>query len=93
MEDATAGPKAVDCTEEVLSFFKNVGVDGNIAYDLEFCSVGEWRVGCTDQLGKGVEIHDVKRLCVEGKGDAGSRRTKYFKGGIVFGTDKVDGIV
>jgi hypothetical protein len=74
-------------------FFKNVGVDGNIAYDLEFSSVMEWGVGCTDQSGKGVEIRDVKRLCVEGKGDAGSRRTKYVEAGIVLDTDKVDGIV
>ncbi len=76
-----------------MSFFKNVGVDGNIAYDLEFSSVVEWGVGCTNQSGKGVEICDVKRLCVEGKGDAGSRRTKYVEAGVVLDTDKVDGIV
>ena len=75
-----------------MSFFKNVGVDGNIAYDLEFSSVVEWGVGCTNQLGKGVEIRDVKRLRVEGKGDAGSCRTKYVEAGVVLDTDKVDGI-
>ncbi len=93
IEDAIAGSKAVDCTEEVLLFFKNVGVDGNIAYDLEFSSVVECGVGCTNRLGKGVEIHDVKRSYVEGKGDAGSHRTKYVEAGIVLDTDKVDGIV
>ncbi len=41
IEDAIAGPKAVDCMEEVLLFFKNVGVDGDIVYDLEFSSVVE----------------------------------------------------
>ncbi len=77
-----------------MSFFKNVGVDGNIAYDLEFSSVMKWGVGCTDQSGKGgVEIRDVKWLCVEGKGDVGSRRTKYVEAGIVLDTDKVDGVV
>ncbi len=40
-----------------------------------------------------MEIHDVKRLCVERKGDAGSHRTKYVEMGIVLDTDKVDGIV
>jgi hypothetical protein len=30
---------------------------------------------------------------MEGKGDAGSRRTKYVEAGIVLDTDKVDGIV
>ncbi len=41
IEDAIAEPEAVDCTEEVLLFFKNVGVDGNNAYDLELKSVVE----------------------------------------------------
>ncbi len=75
-----------------MSFFKNVGVEGKIAYDLEFSSVVEWGVGCTNQSSKGVEIRDVKRSCVEGKGDAGSRRTKYVEAGVVLDTDKVDGI-
>ncbi len=79
--------------EEVLSFFKNVGVDGKIVYDFEFSSVVEWGVGCTNRSGKGVEIRDVKRSCVEGKGDAGSRRTKNVEAGIVLDTDKVDGVV
>ncbi len=48
IEDAITGSKAVDCTEDVLLFFKNVGVDGNIAYDLEFSSVVEWGVGCAN---------------------------------------------
>ncbi len=76
-----------------MSFFKNVGVDGNIAYDLDFNSVVEWGVGCTDRSGEGVEIRDVKRWCVEGNGDAGSRRTKYVEAGVVLDTDKVDGVV
>ncbi len=69
-----------------------MGVDGNIVYDLEFSSVVEWGVGCTNRLGKGVEICDVKRLCVEEKGDVGSCRTKYVEAGIFLDTDKVDGI-
>ncbi len=48
---------------------------------------------CTNQLGKGVEIRDVKRSCVEGKGDEGSCRTKCVETGIVLDTDKVDGVV
>jgi hypothetical protein len=92
-KDAIAGPEAVDCTEEVLLFFKNVGVDGNIVYDLEFSSAVEWGVKCTNQSGKGVEIRDVKRSCLEGKGDAGSCRTKYVEAGNVLDTDKVDGVV
>ncbi len=40
-----------------------------------------------------MEIRDVKRSCVKGKGDAGSRRTKYVEAGVVLDTDKVDGIV
>ncbi len=64
-------------------FFKNVGVDGNIAYDLEFSSVVEWGVGCTNQSGEGLEIRDVNWSCVEGKGDAGRCRTKYVEAGIV----------
>ncbi len=50
-------------------------------------------MGCTNQSGKRVEIHFVKRSCVEGKGDAGSRRTKYVEAGVVLDTDKVDGVV
>ncbi len=48
IEDAITGSEAVDCIEEVSLFFKNVGVDGNIAYDLEFSSVVEWGVGCAN---------------------------------------------
>ncbi len=93
IEDAITGSEAVDCTEEVLLFFKNVGVDGNIAYDLKFISVVEWGVGCADRLGKGVEVRHVWRLFVEGKVDAGGGSTKYVEVGIVLDADKVDGIV
>ncbi len=48
IEDAITGSEAVDCTEDVSLFFKNVGVDGNIAYDLEFSSVVKWGVGCAN---------------------------------------------
>ncbi len=93
IEDAITGSKAVDCTEEVSLFFKNVGVDGNIAYNLEFSSVVEWRVGCANWLGKGVEVRHVWRLFVEGKGDAGGGSTKYVEAGVVFDADKVAGVV
>ena len=74
-------------------FFNNVGVDGNIAYDLEFSSVVEWGAGCADRLGKGVEVRDVWRSIVEGKGDAGGGSTKYVEAGVVLDADKGDGIV
>ena len=90
IENAITGFEAVDCSEEVLLLFKNVGVDGNIADDLEFSSVVEWGVGCANQLGKGVEVRDFRRLFVEGKGDAGSGSTKYVVVGVVLDADKVD---
>jgi hypothetical protein len=93
IEDAITGSEAVDCTEEVSLFFKNVGVDGNIAYDLEFSSVVEWGVGCADRSGKGVEVRHVWRLFVKGRGDAGGGSTKYVEAGAVLDADKVDGIV
>ncbi len=93
IEDAITGSEAVDCTEEVSLFFKNVGVDGNIACDLEFSSVVEWGVGCADRSGKRVEVRHVWRPFVEGKGDAASGRTKYVEAGVVLDADKVDGVV
>ncbi len=69
-----------------------MGVDGNIVYDLEFSSVAEWQVGCADQSGRGLEVPDVWRLFVEGKGDAGGGSTKYVEAGIVLDADKVDGV-
>ncbi len=74
-------------------FFKNVGVDRNIAYDLEFSSVVEWGVGCANRLGKGVEVRHVWRLFGEGKGDVGGGSTKYVEAGVVLDADKVDGVV
>jgi hypothetical protein len=35
VEDAIAGAKVVDGTMEVVLFFEDVGVDGDIAYDLD----------------------------------------------------------
>ncbi len=93
IEDAITGSEAVDCTEEVSLFFKIVGVDGNIVYDLEFSNVVEWGVGCADRSGKGVEVRHVWRSFVEGKGDAGGGSTKYVEAGIVLDADKVGGVV
>ncbi len=39
VEDAIAGAKCVDGTMEVVLFFEDVGVDGDIAYDLEIVNV------------------------------------------------------
>ena len=59
VEDAIAGAECVDGTLEVVLFFEDVGVDGNIAYDLEKGSVVEWRVGGAKCSGKRVEVCDV----------------------------------
>ena len=48
IEDAMTRSKAVDCSEDVLLFFEDVGVDGDIVYDLEFGNVVEWGEGCAD---------------------------------------------
>ena len=58
VEDAIAGAECVDGLEVVL-FFEDVGVDGNIAYDLEKGSVVEWRVGGAKCSGKRVEVCNV----------------------------------
>jgi hypothetical protein len=39
VEDAIAGAEVVDGTMEVVLFFEDVGVDGDIAYDLEIVNV------------------------------------------------------
>ncbi len=39
IEDAIAGAECVDGTMEVVLFFEDVGVDGDIAYDLEIVNV------------------------------------------------------
>ena len=39
VEDAIAGAEVVDGTMEVVFFFEDVGVDGDIAYDLEIVNV------------------------------------------------------
>ena len=39
VEDAIAGAKCVDDTLEVVLFFKDVGVDGDIVYDLGIVNV------------------------------------------------------
>ena len=39
VEDAIAGAECVDGTLEVVLFFEDVGVDGDIAYDLEIVNV------------------------------------------------------
>ncbi len=39
VEDAIAGAECVDGTMEVVLFFDNVGVDGDIAHDLEIVNV------------------------------------------------------
>jgi hypothetical protein len=42
VEDSETGAKAINCTDEVFLLFKNVGVDGNVVDNLEFCCVMEW---------------------------------------------------
>ncbi len=39
VEDAIAGAEVVDGTMEVVLFFEDVGVDGDIAHDLEIVNV------------------------------------------------------
>ncbi len=39
VEDAIAGAKCVHGTLELVLFFEDVGVDGDIAYDLEIVNV------------------------------------------------------
>jgi hypothetical protein len=39
VEDSKTGAKAITCMDEFFLFFKNVGVDGNVADNLEFCCV------------------------------------------------------
>jgi hypothetical protein len=40
-------------------FFEDVGVDGDIAYDLEFVNVVKWRVGGTKCSGKRVDFRNI----------------------------------
>ena len=44
---------------EVVFFFEVVGVDGDIAYDLEIVNVVKWRVGGTNCSGKGVKFCNI----------------------------------
>ena len=59
VEDAIAGAECVDGTLEVVLFFEDVGVDGDIAYDLEIVNVVKWRVGGTNCSGKGVKFCNI----------------------------------
>jgi hypothetical protein len=44
---------------EVVLFFEDVGVDGDIAYDLEIVNVVWWRVGGAKCSGKRVDVRNV----------------------------------
>ena len=44
---------------EVVLFFEDVGVDGDIAYDLEIVNVVKWRVGGTNCSGQGVNFRNI----------------------------------
>ena len=44
---------------EVVFFFEDVGVDGDIAYDLEIVNVVKWRVGGAKCSGKRVDVRNV----------------------------------
>ncbi len=44
-------------------------------------------------IGQGSGDPLCQGACVDGKGDACSRRTKYVEASIVLDTDKVDGVV
>jgi len=59
VEDAITGAEVVDGTMEVVLFFEDVGVDGDIAYDLEFVNVVKWRVGGTKCSGKRVDFRNI----------------------------------
>jgi hypothetical protein len=41
VEDFKTGAKAINCTDLVFLLFKNVGVDGNVGDNLEFCCAME----------------------------------------------------
>ena len=49
---------------EVVLFFEDVGVDGDIAYDLEIVNVVWWRVGGAKCSGKRVDVRNVLGLFV-----------------------------
>ena len=42
-----------------MFFSEDVGVDGDIAYDLEIVNVVKWRVGGTNGSGKGVNFRNI----------------------------------
>jgi hypothetical protein len=41
VEDSKTGAKIINCGDGIFLVFRDVGVDGNIANDLEYCCVLE----------------------------------------------------